>query len=73
MIAGASVLAAEIAPSPSNTSVFAAPIARAAGVVESAIANAASLWGIVTFTPRNPAPGSARTVSSKRSGGTGSA
>ena len=43
-----------------------------ARVASSASASAASLCGIVTFAPRKPAPCSARTVSSKRSGGTGS-
>lgn len=69
---GASVLAAWIAPdSASKVSVFAAPISRAAAVDASASASAASLCGIVTLAPTNPAAGSPRTVSSKTSGGTG--
>jgi hypothetical protein len=59
-----------IAPS-SKVSVFAAPIARATSLALSATARAASLCGIVTFAPRKPDPGSARTVSSNRGGGTG--
>jgi hypothetical protein len=66
------VLSARIAPS-SNVSVLAAPIACAAGLATSASASAASLCGIVTLTPRKPAAGSARTVSSNSSGGSGSA
>ena len=52
---------------------LAAPIACAAGLATSASASAASLCGIVTLTPRKPAAGSARTVSSNSSGGSGSA
>ncbi len=51
---------------------FAAPTAAAVGVASSASASAASLCGIVTLMPRKPAAGSARTVSAKRSGGSGS-
>ncbi len=51
---------------------FAAPTAAAVGVASSASASAASLCGIVTLIPRKPAAGSARTVSAKRSGGSGS-
>ena len=68
---GASVLSARIVPSGAKVSVFAAPIAAAAGVAASASASAASLCGIVTFAPRKPAAGSARTVSANSSGGTG--
>jgi hypothetical protein len=66
-----SVLSAWTAPS-SNVSVLAAPTARAVSVASSARASAAYLCGIVTLTPRKPSSGSARTVSAKRSGGTGS-
>jgi hypothetical protein len=68
---GASVFSASISPS-AKVSVFAAPIAAAAGVACVAARRAASLWGIVTLAPANPALGSARTVSSSSSGGTGS-
>ena len=52
-----------------SVSVFAAPIAaRALASPASASASAASLWGIVTFAPRKPAAGSARTVSSQQLG-----
>ena len=46
--------------------------AAAVSVASSASASAASLWGIVTLSPRKPAAGSARTVSAKRAGGSGS-
>ena len=57
---------------PVNVSVFAAPTAAAVGVTTSASASADCLCGIVTLMPRNPAAGSARTVSAKRAGGSGS-
>jgi hypothetical protein len=59
-------------PASPNVSVLAAPIALAAGVRSTARSCAASLWGAVTLAPLKPEPGSARTVSAKRSGGTGS-
>jgi hypothetical protein len=59
-------------PSGSKVSVLAAPIACAAPLAAPASASAASLCGIVTFTPRKPAAGSARTVSANASGGSGS-
>ena len=59
-------------PAGPKVSVFAAPTAAAVGVAASASASAASLCGIVTLSPRKPAAGSARTVSAKRSGGSGS-
>ncbi len=68
---GASVFSASISPW-AKLSVLAAPIAVAAGLAESASARAACLWGMVTLSPRYPAAGSARTVSSNRSGGSGS-
>ncbi len=61
-----------MAPSAPKVSVLAAPIARAVSVAVSASASAASLCGMVTLTPTNPWPGSARTVSAKSSGGIGS-
>ena len=72
MTATASVLSAVILPSASNVNVLAAPISRARGVGSVASASAADLCGRVTLTPRNPAPGSARTSSSNASGGAGS-
>ena len=51
---------------------LAAPMARAVSEAWSAIASATSLCGIVTFAPRKPAAPSARPVSAKSSGGTGS-
>ena len=69
---GASVFSAATEPSSPNVSVLAAPISSALALALSASASAASLWGIVTLAPRKPAAGSARTVSSKSSGGTGS-
>ena len=68
----ASVLSAWTPPSGVKLSVFAAPMAAAVGVTSSANSKAASLCGIVTFRPRYPDPGSARTVAAKRSGGSGS-
>ncbi len=69
---GASVLSAWIASVPaSKLSVLAAPMACARTLAVVARASAASLCGIVTFAPTNPAPGSARTVSANSSGGTG--
>ncbi len=66
------MLSAAIVPSSSNVSVLAAPIELALALAVSATASAACLCGIVTLAPRNPAGASARTVSPKRSGGTGS-
>ncbi len=42
-----------------------------AALADERSAAAASLCGIVTFAPANPAAGSARTVSANSSGGTG--
>ena len=65
------MLSARIAPSAGpNVSVFAAPIARASADASVATASAASLWGIVTFTPANPAAARPPTVSANASGGT---
>ncbi|MEA2142686.1 MAG: hypothetical protein QOI64_1116 [Solirubrobacteraceae bacterium] len=50
---------------------FAAPIARASSEDSVAIASAASLCGIVTLTPANPAVASPPTVSANASGVTG--
>ena len=72
MRAGASVFSATTSPEGSKSSVLAAPIDRAASDALSARTSAACLCGIVTLTPRKPAPGKARTVSEKRSGGIGS-
>ncbi len=66
------MFSAAIAPSAANVSVFAAPITLTASLAVSASSSAECLWGIVTFAPTNPAGASARTVSAKRSGGTGS-
>ncbi len=66
---GASVFSASMLPSAPKVSVLAAPIARAASLARSASASAERLWGIVTFAPTKPLAGSARTVSSKSSGG----
>ena len=65
------MLSALIRP-PVKVSVLAAPIASTAGLTSSASSRAASLCGIVTFAPAYPEPGSARTVSAKSGGGTGS-
>ena len=67
---GASVLSARIAPSTPNVSVFAAPIARAAGDASPASASASSLCGIVTLTPANPAVASSPSVAASASGAT---
>ncbi len=69
---GASVLSPWMVPSSRKLSVFTAPISRAASVSSSLSRSAASLCGIVTLAPTNPAAGRPRTVSSKSSGGTGS-
>ena len=67
------MLSARIAPPDPNVSVFAAPTAAAVADASVASASAASLCGMVTLIPRKPAGASARTVSPKRTGGSGSA
>ncbi|MEA2227822.1 MAG: hypothetical protein QOH46_3667 [Solirubrobacteraceae bacterium] len=70
-VPGASVLSARIAPASPKVSVLAAPIARASSDASVEIASAASLCGIVTFTPAKPALASPPTVSANASGVTG--
>ena len=65
-----SVLRPRIRPS-SNTSVFTAPACRASGSTASQSAKAASLCGMVTFSPAKPAAARPRTAVANRAGGAG--